>query len=434
MSKADGQLIAIRFTEEITSDASTCDIDAFSVTGQEYNMEPGGELISGDYEVSAVEDHSEYIRYEEVFGGSKTNTTLNTAGALCLTSSQDPDEYGIIFAGAPSLVRAAREVGMRFTVGASDINVGGLRIMAPTARTANAHLWRASDQALLGTVSIVASAGAWSSGNFSAPITLAAGESYVVSYYATPSWYYNGLASNSFNSAITVAGPSAGVTANAYPAAEEAAYIYGLADIIITSPPAYAASGTYESGPIDVSSLTADLRIKGIITSPPGTTVTLQYATGATQGAWQSIALDDSFSPCTNVWLKVTLATSDATVTPSISSLRLQDAAAPPRTILLTLNPLKRFHRVNGNLTVSYDSTIGNLAGASGPVASFSLAFIPAELVNKPHPNDAENIEIVSATVAGTLTEIFYTNTKEDENIEISGVTVTGALTHINDL
>lgn len=103
--------------------------------------------------------------------------------------------------------------------------------------------------------------------------------------------------------------------------------------------------------------------------------------------------------------------------------------------ILLTMQPLKRFHNVEGSLAVSYDSTIGNLAGAGGPVESFSVSFTPDALVQKPNPHDPEHIEIAGISVTAPLIRIYYSNYQTgEERIEITSVTAAGVLTHINDL
>ena len=102
-------------------------------------------------------------------------------------------------------------------------------------------------------------------------------------------------------------------------------------------------------------------------------------------------------------------------------------------TILLTIAANDRFESVVGNLTVAYDAAKGNLAGAGGPVASFSVSFTPADLLAKPNQNDQENIEISAIVAIGTLTAIYYTNSKEEENIEITAG-VTGTITHIDDI
>lgn len=102
--------------------------------------------------------------------------------------------------------------------------------------------------------------------------------------------------------------------------------------------------------------------------------------------------------------------------------------------LLLVIVANDRFESVVGDLTVAYDATKGTLAGLGGPVESFSVSFTPEDLVAKPHQNDQENIEISAIVATGTLTQVYYTGTKEDENIEIAGITATGILTHVDDI
>ena len=61
-------------------------------------------------------------------------------------------------------------------------------------------------------------------------------------------------------------------------------------------------------------------------------------------------------------------------------------------TILITLNPIKRFNNVEGNLTVSYNSDLGDLTGMGGKVASFEVSFNPTELIKKLNPYIREYI------------------------------------------
>lgn len=103
--------------------------------------------------------------------------------------------------------------------------------------------------------------------------------------------------------------------------------------------------------------------------------------------------------------------------------------------ILLAVQPLKRFERVKGNLTVSYDASKGNLAGQGGPVASFTQQFLPTDLINKPHPHDPEHIEIAAISISAPLIRIYYSDYQAgDERIQMTSITATGVLTNINDL
>lgn len=62
----------------------------------------------------------------------------------------------------------------------------------------------------------------------------------------------------------------------------------------------------------------------------------------------------------------------------------------PQDTILLTMDPSKRFNNVEGNLTISYDKLLGNLKGIAGLVESFTNEFTPIDLVQKLNPHETD--------------------------------------------
>ena len=66
-----------------------------------------------------------------------------------------------------------------------------------------------------------------------------------------------------------------------------------------------------------------------------------------------------------------------------------------PRTLLLTLKSLKRFNNVEGDLTITYDKSLGNLTSPGGVIESFSIAFTPTGLVKKINPWDRENLTVL---------------------------------------
>lgn len=425
MSKADGQLIGIKFTEAITSDISALDIASLTVTGQEYDMEPGGILVSGDYEVDTVEAYPSSARYAEAWGGIKTNTEISGNVLRLLQSASNSNGFT---GDLTTHTSGTGELGWRFTVGSAAISVVGIRVKGYTSGTITAHIWKVSDSSLVASVSITAVAGSWVTGTLATPVTLSANTDYIVSAPGTDS--YNAAPSAlTFNSAITYVNGRYGA-ANTFPASNWSNTV-NKADIVIAGAGTYAANGTYESGAVSVG--TANLSLGGSVTAPTNTSVKIEIATGATQGAWVEYAIGDTISADTNIWIKLTLSTTDVSVTPTISKLYLSDAIAPDDQILITLKPLKRFHRVKGNLTVSYDSTIGNLAGASGPVASFSQAFTPVDLVNKPNPNDPENITM-TATASATLSKIERIDAYSGgDNITLTAYAA-ATLTHIDDI
>lgn len=101
----------------------------------------------------------------------------------------------------------------------------------------------------------------------------------------------------------------------------------------------------------------------------------------------------------------------------------------------LKINVFDRFHRVNGDITVAYDSTVGTLAGYGGPAASFTESFTPTGLVNNPHPNNPENIDITAISATAQFNPIIYTNSYNGgENVEVAALAAAGTLIHIDDI
>ena len=69
------------------------------------------------------------------------------------------------------------------------------------------------------------------------------------------------------------------------------------------------------------------------------------------------------------------------------------------KSLLITLHPQSRFHNILGNLTLSYDSSIGALRGRGGGVEGFSVTFYPIGLEPKPNPGIEESIAIRGKTI-----------------------------------
>ncbi len=62
--------------------------------------------------------------------------------------------------------------------------------------------------------------------------------------------------------------------------------------------------------------------------------------------------------------------------------------------LLLEFDTFDRFPTVEGNITVSYDATKGNLMGRGGAVESFSKTFAPQGLIPEPNPHVEEYITV----------------------------------------
>ena len=83
--------------------------------------------------------------------------------------------------------------------------------------------------------------------------------------------------------------------------------------------------------------------------------------------------------------------------------------------ILLTMDPINnpdggRFCNVDGSLTVAYDSGIGTLAGAGGPVLSFEESFTPADLepVGPGYRTELLDVSIVNYDIRNILPDPGY--------------------------
>jgi len=98
---------------------------------------------------------------------------------------------------------------------------------------------------------------------------------------------------------------------------------------------------------------------------------------------------------------------------------RVEKYPGDSKALLLTLEVYEnRFNNVEGNLTITYDASLGDLMGRGGGVESFEVFFSPTDLLPKPNPHKAENLT-AQATGSITLIEVFYTQTYNLENITL---------------
>ncbi len=86
--------------------------------------------------------------------------------------------------------------------------------------------------------------------------------------------------------------------------------------------------------------------------------------------------------------------------------------------LLLTLHPQSRFNNAEGNLTVQYDQTKGNIQGRGGPVESFLRAFTPIDLEPKPNPHVSENLTVL-AKVDAEFLKVTYNKAYSNETITL---------------
>ena len=147
---------------------------------------------------------------------------------------------------------------------------------------------------------------------------------------------------------------------------------------------------------------------------PIGTSVTIEYTTGAEQGEWAEVSNGDVITSDTNLWFRATLETTDTSITPTLQDLWIEEPDAPQDKIGIVFDDYSRFPSVVGDITVEYDASLGNLAGSGGAVESFIETFTPTELVPIFNPNAPDHLTI-ALNFALAVKEVEFESYKLDE-------------------
>ncbi len=189
----------------------------------------------------------------------------------------------------------------------------------------------------------------------------------------------------------------------------------------------YKPSGTYTLDPIDATTLPTNPRIKWSDDTPEDTSITAEYAVidddETPPESWTAIENSDTITnPQTEgdfLWLRFTLETEDDTVTPTLLAVWLEEAEAPPDTIILNFDMYNRFNDVEGDLTVAYNQNLGTLAGARA-VESFSIPFTPTDLQRTPDSHEQLSAGITDYEI--TVSLVTYRNAYSTDHLS-TGIT-----------
>lgn len=98
--------------------------------------------------------------------------------------------------------------------------------------------------------------------------------------------------------------------------------------------------------------------------------------------------------------------------------------------IRIEFSQFGRFTAVNGNITVQYDATIGNLAGAGGAVESFTETFTPEDLIPEINPKHTETITVAPVELTVDLLPVEHVGAYNEETISVAPVELTVELIH----
>lgn len=278
-------------------------------------------------------DYSNTATLTADFNGTHSNTEAVNDSVKLLTSSNTG--YGITSLGATETVNQQdHEIGWRFTVGSNNITATKLRIYSGSISSASRkiRLWRVSDQAKIAEVTVTAINGVWVEGNIT-PVTLTAGQSYIVSYgHDSGNYRYNNpYTLNTYSPAITFNEGRYVEGTNDFPIYTSESACFGIVDIYFQGITYYTSSGAYTHPEQIVSGagVAGAAAITFNKTTPANTTLTVDYRIstdgGGTWGAWVTDAASGAtiIAKATNltnyrVQWRANLSTTDTIVTPAL--------------------------------------------------------------------------------------------------------------------
>lgn len=115
---------------------------------------------------------------------------------------------------------------------------------------------------------------------------------------------------------------------------------------------------------------------------------------------------------------------------------KIEPHPTEPKSILITMDWWDRFNNVEGDLTVNYDATKGNLTGAGGAVESFEVEFTPTDLVQTPNPHVVEYLKAYPYEITLDYKEIDWQKRYviEDEHLKAYPYEIVLDLKHVSEI
>ncbi len=366
-TKGQGAKIGILFTEDLVGDVSGSE-DAFAITGKEYKY-VNGVLIDKTYIVDKVERYP----VQRIWELEEKNTSLDINDY----QEGDVDTADSSTLSGSSYTTVANEVEFKknttiVKIKVKTVTAGDYTLMIKDlANTVTYQTKTLTGQPANSFVDFEINPLEVSIGNqYRIEVTRPSGKGYMVSgLYDGTNWKcLRGLFGTSWFTNYT----------NAMGFVEQGISEYETPKTITT----------------ESLQITGEYRVRWSDNKPINTDITIEYTTGETQNEWQEILKGDVVIADTNLWLRFTLETTDTSVTPILENLWLEEADEPQDKILITMDWWGKFNNIEGDLTVSYDATKGNLTGAGGAVESFSKTFTPQDLIPEPNPHVEEYITV----------------------------------------
>lgn len=401
-TKGQGAKIGIEFTEELKGNIEGNE-SAFTIKGKEYKY-VDGELIDGDYKVESVERYPIQRVWE-----LEQAIELENVGEIKETVGWNTNDFGI---GNP----ATGTRGYKF-IPNNNCLIIKFRIFA-TETTSTVHLWDVDSKDILATKIFATNIGEWNEISLDMPIQIYNDREYLISanYTSGNNYYRNDSPKQSEFNELVYLGNFTSTSHNTYP--NTSSQWGNAVDIVMQIGSIEYITPKYYLKEID---LQGEYRIQWQGEIPQDTNIIIEISTGQAQGNFVEISNGDVIDIDTNLWIKATLSTEDVSKTPILKELWLEEPEAPKDSLLLTMNPYKRFHNVEGILTVKYDMTKGNLQGQGGYVESFEVDFTPEDLVPLPNPIISDKF-VISAEAEVVFFKITYHHRFANEKFIITPI------------
>lgn len=418
MSKAEGRNIIIKFTDDLVGDVSD-NINAFTVTGKEYQWVDGpdnnGLLLDKGYQIDRIERYG-FVPIWKIEEEAK------------LDSDGEPIQSQTWNVDVPSTGNPATGTrGFKFSP-QQDCYVIKFR-MKPTESTSTLHLWDVATGALLSTITKTTTVNIWNEIELSASVFIQEGKEYIVSanYTVGANYYRNSSAEQSQYNYINYLGHYTGSSHDVIPTSSVA--WANAVDIIIETPVDYLTPKTCNTSLIQH---TGSCRVRWQEDKPIDTNITIEYTTGQTQGEWIEVSNGEVITTDTNLWFRITLETTDTSVTPTLQDLWIEEPDAPQDKIRIVFDDYSRFPSVVGDITVEYDASLGNLAGSGGAVESFIETFTPTGLVAEPNIGIHDSVTVAPASLEVDFLPIEYIDrfAEETDTITVAPAELTVELLH----
>jgi len=438
--KGAGKRIAVRFDKPLLGDV-TGNETAFTVKGMVRNPLKYGPLTERTFTVESVERYPLERYWQDDFSGQMDGVEVGENGAVLEGGLSDEK---IIHQEDASGVGATRgnnlnPIGQTFTPNrnlakfAVEFYIG---VTATPSHKLRAYLYNTSSGLPTGSpiatsADIIHSATGWA--RFEFEINLSSGFMYACVWQAT-----SAEASNLYE--VYGDGGQNLYAGGRYTFWRDTASAWSGNDLwdatfrVYDYLEQYSTPGTYTTTtPADT--LPTNPRLRFDTDTPEGTSITVEYTASASDTTppetWTEVndgdllTVDGDF-----LWLRYTLSTDDPAVTPTLLSLWIEEAEAPPDTIVLHFDTLNRFNDAEGDLTVTYTQALGTLTGVR-PVEDFTESFTPTGL--EPTPINVQGTITAGIEVEVDFIEVYYVDLGHKNTIT-AGITVEVDLIPVSEI